>query len=314
MNKIRRLKYKKGFTLSELIVVMAIIGILLAAVAAFADPVRAVVGKSNANSDTINITKIMGDYIERRLSFAKSVTIFTNVTAGASDTNINNAYSKYKDFVTKDTSGKTKCGMLVFKYVDMNSDAVFSPPQEARNATYKLYDDVISEKSSYGAPTNPVYAEAFYGKYSYFITPEPYMIEKRDDDDKIVPGEYVESVKVNGAKKKAYLDFSIRAYSDFDSTEYLDSAVLGKYFAELRKPTVAPATPDNGIDKLADYRTTTERISFGLENVSINPKLTKDDAGNDVYVASQGDVTYGRPAAFTGSDIVIFYCVKDYSA
>lgn len=314
MNKIRRLKYKKGFTLSELIIVMAIIGILLAAVAAFADPVRAVVGRTNATSETINITKIMGDYIERRLSFAKSVTIFTNVTAGAVDTNINDAYSKYKDFVTKDTSGKTKCGMLVFKYIDKNSDAIFSPPEEARNATYRLYDDVISGTTSYGAPQNPVYSNDFYGKYSYFITVEPYMIEKRDADDNIVPGEYVESVKVNSARKKTYLDFSIRAYDGFDDIEYLDSAVLGKYFGELRKPSVAPATPDNGIDKLAKYRTTTENISFGLENVIVTPKKVKDDAGKEIYAAAQGDVTYGTPAASTGSDIVIFYCVKDYSA
>ncbi|MGN0588848.1 MAG: hypothetical protein ACI4KO_04885, partial [Ruminiclostridium sp.] len=75
-----------------------------------------------------------------------------------------------------------------------------------------------------------------------------------------------------------------------------------------------PASTDNGIDKLAKYHTTTENISFGLENVIVTPKKVKDDAGKEIYAAAQGDVTYGTPAASTGSDIVIFYCVKDYSA
>ena len=112
MKLIRKLKYKKGFTLSELIVVMAIVSLLIAAVAAFGDPVRSMVNDTTARSDTINITKIMGDYVERRVSFAKAACIVTNVNAGSgADTNVKAIYDTYKGYA----NDKTTVGMLVFK-------------------------------------------------------------------------------------------------------------------------------------------------------------------------------------------------------
>ena len=277
MKLLRKLKYKKGFTLSELIVVLAIIGLLLSAVAAFGDPVRSMVNDTNARSDTINITKIMGDYIERRLAFAKSICIVTDVNAGSTaDTNVKGVYSNFKGYA----NDKTKVGMLVFKY-------------DSTTSSYRLYDQEITSSTDYGTITDKVYSDTFYGKYSYFITVEPYM-------EMVSADNYKESVKINALKDTPYLSFSIRAY-DFKGSDSIESDTLTKYLAKLRHPS----NTDNGIDSLLMERTAHEEISFALENVDVR----RDTAGKPF----QSAVKYKTDPTISGSDIIIFYAVQNYS-
>ena len=67
---------RKGFTLVELVVVMAIIAILMISVVAFAQPIRAMMSNTNAQNDAIIINNGIGNYIERRLAFANDIKIF----------------------------------------------------------------------------------------------------------------------------------------------------------------------------------------------------------------------------------------------
>ena len=293
MNFIRRLKYKKGFTLSELIVVLAIIGILLAAVAAFADPVSSMIKNTNAKSDTLITSKIMGDYIERRLAYADAVTIVLNTDAGnTADTVItatDGLYNKYKGYA----SDKTKCGILVFKYVE-DSDPTKS--------TYKVYDQKIDDKTSYGTITDAAYSDAFYGNYSYFITVEPYMVEVIDETTglPVVPKKMEEKVKFNAAKQVANLDFTIRAYNfsgekytvDGESEYGINDKTMSLYYGKLRDPSKT----EDGIEKFVHDRVAYERVSFSLENV------TKDTSVS--YTAGN----------ITGKDIIIFYSVRSFTA
>lgn len=293
MVKLRNLKRKKGFTLSELIVVIAIIGILLAAVAAFGDPVRSVVKDTTARSDTINITKIMGDYIERRLAYAEYMDIFVCADAGATDTNVKSAYDSYKD---KSKDSKVTAGMLVFKFVQDTSN-----PEKS---TYKLYDVPITNTSSYGAVTsdNAAFSDAFYGNYEYFITVEPKM------EGSTEPLSY--GVEVNSLKEISYMTVNVRAYDiksvsdnyiNKGSTSAADTT-MAKYMDSFKNPST---NTDNGIDKFAMDRTAFESVTFSLENMGVKRTLGAAPTKSD-------RISYGTPST-PGSDIVIFYSVRNYS-
>lgn len=301
MEKLRKLKRKKGFTLSELIVVLALIGILLAATAAFGDPVRSMVKDTNARSDTINITKIMGDYIERRLAFAKLVDIVPLVSADSDDDEVEKLYEKHQKLV----NDKTIAGMLIFKYEANTTDPVRS--------TYKMYDVPITATSTYSesytgsTPKNPVFADAFYGNYEYFISVDPFATGVADPSTGIIAEPMTETVKINKLKDQPFLSFSIRAYDFKDATCYMSDTdgALAKYFNSYISPrTTINSGTGNGVDKYGLYRTAFEEVSFALENIPVS----RDAAGNP----TQSGAFYSDPTT-AGNDIIIFYSVQNYS-
>ena len=94
MKKLMKLRNKKGFTLVELIIVIAIIAILLACVAAFAGPVQKIVKSSAASADALQVNKIIGDYIENRLAYAS----YIDVHVGK---NVNSLQGDLSEFVLR---------------------------------------------------------------------------------------------------------------------------------------------------------------------------------------------------------------------
>ena len=102
----RKGKYRKGFTLTELIVVIAIIAFIMAAVVAFAGPIRTMVRNTNAKSDANTINKIIGDYIENRIAFANYVQVFVapeyTVGSGTEYDLLKGAYNAVLTIVTPD--------------------------------------------------------------------------------------------------------------------------------------------------------------------------------------------------------------------
>ena len=80
MRYLRRLKYKKGFTLVELLVATAITSILLVAAMSLFTPVRNIAGQIEGDVTTDNITTSMNNYIASRLNKACAFNIdsYTN--------------------------------------------------------------------------------------------------------------------------------------------------------------------------------------------------------------------------------------------
>lgn len=76
----KRILRKKGFTLAEVIVAMAITAVLLAAVMSLFGPVSAVIGKMTVNSDVKLITKTIGGYYEQSFEYASDIQMFSYVS------------------------------------------------------------------------------------------------------------------------------------------------------------------------------------------------------------------------------------------
>lgn len=297
MDKIRRLKRRKGFTLVELVVVTAIIALLMACVAAFSAPVQKMMSETVAEADAIKIANISGDYIERRIAYAESLVIYTGANFDTSNTELKAMYDQYYSYY----AGKTNvnAGMLVFRY-EANAD-------EPYKSTYRMYDIPIKTGDTYPKTFNnlgtyDVFSDAFYSDYQYL-----YLVDTE--------------VLMNNVKYKAYINFDVYAY-DFtpdyglgitvDHTDDEGNAVKGTLNQYYLNKADSATYPDNGILKLAQERKVHEHVSFALENIEIE---TVNDPSNGKVVGTPLYVTYPTIAtpANKGNDIVVFYNVETYS-
>ena len=271
-------KRKKGFTLTETIVVVALIGLIMLCVVAFSTPVRTMLSNTNAKADAVTINKIIGSYIEHRLSYANDVSIITEVNF---DDAANNTL---KDKFDIEKSGRdtndTTC-MMVFRYEPAGiGDEPFS-------STYKLYDVVIDTTSwSYLNAANEVFSgraaafiDDFYQGFEYFIAPS---------------GE----VDVNSIKQKAYLKFEVTSFNFTDRYGYqLKSDTLSKYMT----PVLTGSVLDRGVNLMPEEKLATENVSFTLENVKTTGSIAQ---------TASIDSCKGTPDE--GDDIVIFYNIRRF--
>lgn len=303
---LRRVKSRKGFTLTELIVVVAIVALLMICVTAFVGPINTMVKNTTADADAITINEIAGDYIERRLAYADCIQIYLGANADTTNYGpLSNAYTAIQGYRgTNDTTG-----MLVFKLVENTSDATEN--------TYRLYDVPIkatgtsyisSYESSTGTilPKNPVFTDDYYGRYKHLFLLNP---------DGYNNGNF--TVAVNIVKGKAYLNFDIYSYDFGENTAaHIEAkggsdSTLEQFYQHIEDPLL---NPNDGISDLLLDRTAYEHVSFELQNIGI-ATVTETETINGITVNKE----VGKPKLVNveyvggGDDIVIFYNVKDYT-
>ncbi|MBP3857873.1 MAG: type II secretion system protein [Ruminiclostridium sp.] len=307
-------RHRKGFTLTEVIVVTAIVAFLMAAVAAFAGPVRTVIRNTNAKSDTNTINKIIGDYIEHRLAYANDIDIYVaapyNPGSGDMYDQMEQSYEdmeKYAQLGTKPTDNQiNNPRVMIFKFVDETSVAPLTPASDKLQATYVVYDYPIKAGSTAPSDFNTLctdeyklFKDDFYAGYQYFMTMDDIGIQS------------------NAVRNRAYLNFRIDSYyCQGDSTDKrvtktgdvigLNADHIKKYHQYVDKILDAGATElIDPMDDMAYEKTASENVSFSLENIS-NPKNVKLVRGDKTYT---GDTLTSYKY---GTDIYVFYNVRTY--
>lgn len=290
-----KLRNRKGFTLVELIIVVAILALLMACVAAFSTPVQKMVKATSASADALAANKIIGDYIESRLAYASKINVVYNINAVT--VGIGTDHTTHFDAMQNllnAGSANDRAGILLLHY-----DYDASAPE---NATYKLYDIQLPYGGSTGAgaysslvmtgtePNSPVFPEPMYINSQNLIVPQP-------------------SIETNKTKGSYFMRFRIYPFDcstdyivrdgsgNVDQTQsvYLSSDTIQNYYAAY-----TPSDPELAGESLGELNTqrsgAVELVSFELRNAS-----------------NKSDYTFA-PAGITaqGSDILIFYYIPRF--
>lgn len=297
MRYLTRLFHKKGFTLTELIIVMAIISVMMLSVVLFSGPVRLMVKSTDAKAETLTISNTIGDYLEHTLAYADDIRIYAGVdlkdTDGALQA-INTDYGKMIASDGKHATANDRSGMIVFSFEEKD-DPLYSGHRIyellAKDTDGKKLELINTEDPDSGLTVNKVsnakqlFLSDFYGRYSFFLEAD-------------------EGAHMNSVKGKQYLGFTVRSY-------YFDGSISGTDDKPVHfKKDTAKAyyqNTDPTVNTLTDYDyfyTGEEQIFFCLENSSTSGAnyeyhrgYTKDESTPTVY----------------GSDVVILYNVRTYS-
>lgn len=317
MNYLRKLKNKKGFTLVELIVVIALIAIIVVCMVAFSNPVNSIVRGTKAKSDAITINKIIGDYMERRLSFADQIWIYTEADA-TNNGNVENAgaattLSNIANGTIKNYASKGVAGALVLRYVPDTVDPIKS--------TYKLYDIQITSSGCVWPSTEAqwaacaVFSDDFYNGYEFFLNLDKEFIENRADH----------GATYNKNKNKLYMGLELTSY-DF-TYDYWDTAtnkgpmITATTLKDDTDNKIAPLTDPDKVRELAEMgqeRTGKETVSFLLHNIDYYEKSgTTLPDGTVLSGGMVADPAYfvfkGYDSILPSTDIVFFYGVENYT-
>lgn len=314
MKKLMKLRNKKGFTLVELIIVIAIIAILLACVAAFAGPVQKIVKSSAASADALQVNKIIGDYIENRLAYASyiDVHIGKNVNNLQSDSDVVGGTTGFTAIQNKlnstaNSNGKAKGGMLVFHY---EPDTV-----EPFKSTYKLYDIPIKSTGSYnmtaftsGELNGAVFADGFYlNNNQLLILPEISVVPNRTRNTLLM--------RLDIYPYSFDTDYYDESGPDADNIYIKDSTLADYYDAYYTAESVTPGTGKAAaetavLSTLNVKKTgTPEGVAFQLRN--LDQKIKYDDSGK---VVTNNWQIHGQDGGAGGSDIIIFYYIPHFGS
>jgi len=311
-----KLRNRKGFTLTELIIVIAIIAIMMGCVAAFSGPIRQMVKQTASSTDALTANKIIGDYIENRLAFADSIDLFyavdasdmTKVNLTGSVTpfkpGVNDIFNAYK---TKDdtTNDRDKSGVLIFHYLE--------DTDEPEKSTYVLYDFPIrSTSGNYEATTINSTENCFLDSGKVFID-EFYA---NSQNLIIAPTE----IDYNYSRGTLNMAFDIIPYDcredyitrkgdgsiDDANSQYIKPTILNSYYEKYNSQKLNPQPvfdESYGLNDIRDQRSgAEERITFSLNNIRY-----ADDEAESTYNWRAHD-----PEGYDGTDIVIFYHIPYY--
>lgn len=322
MKKLMKLRHKKGFTLTELIIVIAIIAVLMTCVAAFVGPVQQIVKSSAASADALQVNKIIGDYIENRLSYASYVDVHLakNVESLSTDTEVTGGSTGFTAVVnklnsaTENANNKGKGGMLIFHY---EPDL-----QEPYNSTYQLYDIPIlktstnvnsllfsgGNKNGRNQVSNPVFADDFYIRGTQqLILPEI----------KVVPNQMRNSLLMR-LDIVGYCfddDYYDAAAPDADNI-YIKSSTISDYYAAYNSAenvavgTGKVAAETSVLSTLSVKKSgTVEGIAFQLRNTNRGKAIEYNTDGS---VKTNEWEVHGQDGGNHGQDIIIFYYIPTF--
>ena len=274
-------------------------------VVAFSGPVKGMLSGTQARNDTLTISNILSDYIERNLAYADQIYVYAGVDLSDTDTlaeinkrlvgdasdpsNYPGLPGKWNALTSKWSDNKNRSYALVFHYEeDTNNPA---------KSGYRLYEIMggSSVPSSFTTDQR-VFNEEFYDRYSFFI--------QADED-----------FRKNTVRNKDYMKLTINSYhfdgslkdsttgsgaTDTEHTMFFQSGAAASHYEKLDNLT--DSTKKDYTEKYESMRTNSESVFFSLENKGV----------------STASFTYRR--GFTkasgikyGDDVVILYNITKFN-
>ncbi len=321
----------KGFTLTELIVVVAVVALLMTCVVAFAAPVRTAVKGATSKADCLTINQLVSSYIQHKLAYANKIEVFVGrdyndaglireAYLGKDGDSSNNGFAG----LTKISDEENHPGMMVLHYCTDKNDPT--------KHTFKLYDFAIEKTGSHdwvsSMPTkeqlfnddptdakkcvesNLVYLDEFYGGYEFFMA---------FDGPAGAPDNDVDTASLaNVQTRRAYLNMHIDSYNitgEWGHNSFSRNDIIDYYLKYT--------SDGNFSSKMDDYRNervATEKISFTLENIKMKVETKLVDTDGDgtedtkkTFPKLDGlKIHRGNGAGGYDTDVVIFYNVRIY--
>lgn len=173
-------KIIKGFTLVELIVVMAIMTILMAALMQMMKPIRATYVDSTYYEAQRNTQSGMVQYLTESLRYATNMGIYTE--DGSSISNESDALTEFEAM-----SGVTDKSKIHIITIDNKKPYTFN------NST--LYGRLVRSKDVASGTSRLALGDAYYGKYTYSINVVPLNVTEQKTGG-IVTGKTFSELKI----------------------------------------------------------------------------------------------------------------------
>ena len=162
-------KLLKGFTLIELIIVMAILSILMVGIMQMMKPIRETYVDSTYYESQRNTQSGIATYITESLRFATKMGIYNEQESGIS--NLSDAIAKFT----------AATGYTAAADGDLNVITINNKTQYKYNNAVS-YGRILRSKDSTGTTSRLALGEAYYGQYTYSINVVPTgTVDKHDD-------------------------------------------------------------------------------------------------------------------------------------
>lgn len=302
IQKLQKLRAKKGFTLTELIIVIAILAVMMAAVAAFSQPVQKMVKSTAVTADSITINEIVGEYIRGRLAYSDFLYLHYAVdspTVGSQASIVDSMNAVKTKLASPDSGGKA--GVLIFRYMANAS--------EPEKSGYMLYDFPITASTSYAsfvnatanglADSGKVFLDDFYGSTQRMF----YLPHKKPNTNKTRDEVYVSFEILSYQGDTGYMVYNAGGAVDDTQSTYLAPSTLATIYQQADAATPSTTKLDSlNVIKKGDANTS----SFVLQNFTTD---TLKQPANFKMFPDEGTAVTG-----TGSDVLIFYHIPQFHA